>query len=83
VAEVPADSPVDSVILDKSSRAVNDADAARRRLEVLREEMRGYEFEAEQLRALLRRVLGLDEPTSSPVIEPDPGATVRLNDDGE
>lgn len=83
VAEVPTDSPVDSVILDKSSRAVNDADAARRRLEVLREEMRGYEFEAEQLRALLRRVLGLDEPTSSPVIEPDPGATVRLNDDGE
>ena len=83
VAEVPADSPVDSVILDKSSRALNDADAARRRIEVLREEMRGYEFEAEQLRALLRRVLGLDEPTSSPVIEPDPGAPVRLNDDGE
>lgn len=83
VAEVPADSPVDSVILDKSSRALNDADAARRRLEVLRQEMRGYEFEAEQLRALLRRVLGLDEPTSSPAFEPAPGAPVRLNDDGE
>jgi hypothetical protein len=83
VAEVPADSPVDSVILDKSSRALKDADAARRRLDVLRQEMRGYEFEAEQLRALLRRVLGLDEPTSSPVIEPDSRAPVRLNDDGE
>jgi hypothetical protein len=83
VAALPANSPVDSVTLDKPAPAVNDADAARRRLEVLRQEMRGYELEAEQLRALLRRVLGLDVTTSSPVIEPNPGEPIRFNDDGE
>lgn len=53
------------------------ADPARRRLQEMREEMRGYELEAQRLRAVLRRVLGLDDAAEVPP------AQAGLSDGGE
>lgn len=72
VAFAPDSSP--AAPLPPVTAASDDAELARRRLEALREEMAGYEREAERLRALLRRALGLEPAVESPDQE-KPGAS--------
>lgn len=66
----------------RAPAAREDAEAAGRRLEELKEEFAAYEREAGQLRAMLRRALGLDAP-----VPPEPpsreGEPIRLNDGGK
>lgn len=72
VASAPGSSPV--APRPPVAAASDDAELARRRLEALREEMAGYEREAERLRTLLRRALGLEPEVESPDPE-KPGAS--------
>jgi len=62
--------------------APDDSAAARRRLEELREEFSAYEREAERLRGMLRRALGLDAP-ETPSATVGEGESVPLNAAGE
>lgn len=63
--------PASGVSQPPAPAAPDEAELARRRLAALREEMAGYEREAEKLRALLRRALGLDPAAESMPEEPE------------
>ena len=66
----------------RSPAVASDAESAQRRLEALREEFAAYEREAERLRSMLRRALGLDPPDPA-ASEPPAEESPRLNGEGK